>query len=200
MNTIWERIDHWLTAHAPQVLESLNPGATDQEIAQVEEILGVDFPEDFKQSYRIHNGQHEDSYSLFPNLQFLSLQGIIEIYKKWPEFLDEKFICDPEDVSEGIWNGWWHPKWIPFTLESNGACECVDLAPATGGNVGQVIIVEWKESTRGLIAPSFRAYLETFAEALEQGKYQFSEDDYGLVNLVDFERLESNDNPTVPED
>jgi cell wall assembly regulator SMI1 len=75
-------------------------------------------------------------------------------------------------------------------MESNGASECLDLAPAAGGNVGQVIIVEWQEPTRGLIAPNFRVYLETFADALERGEYWFSEDGYGLVDLGDFEILD----------
>ncbi|MBW4679589.1 MAG: SMI1/KNR4 family protein [Microcoleus vaginatus WJT46-NPBG5] len=184
MKIIWERIHNWLAANAPQVLESLKPGATDEEMYQAETFFGVKFPEDFKLSYRVHNGQKEESYCLFPYLDFLSLQSAIEISEKWQNCSDNKFRCNPEDISEGIWNGWWNPNWIPVSMESNGACECVDLAPAAGGNVGQVIIVEWQEPTRRLIAPNFRVYLESFADALERGEYCFSEDDYGLVDLA----------------
>ena len=187
MKTIWERIENWLTVHAPQILEGLNPGVTEEEIDRAEEFFGVKFPEDLKQFYRIHNGQTEDSYCLFPHLEFLSAQNMVEISQKWREGSDENFICDSEDVSEEIQNLWWHPHWIPFTMESNGACECVDLAPTPAGNAGQVIFVEWRESTRGLISPSFKAHLEAFADALERGEYRFSEDDYGLVDSADFE-------------
>lgn len=190
MKIIWERIDNWLAANAPQVLKSFRPGANDEEIDRAEVFFGVEFPEDFKLSYRVHNGQDKESYSLFPNLEFLSLQSAIEISEKWQDCSDDNFRCDRDDIFEGIWNGWWNPNWIPFTNESNGACECVDLAPAAGGNVGQVIIVEWQEPTRGLIAPNFRVYLETFADALERGEYRFSENGYGLVDLVDFEILD----------
>ncbi|MBD2121075.1 SMI1/KNR4 family protein [Trichocoleus sp. FACHB-262] len=192
MEIIWKKIDSWLTTHAPQVMESLHSEATDEEIAQAEAFFGVDFPDDLRLSYRIHNGQAEDSYSLFPELEFLSLQSMIAISQKWQDCANEDFRCAPEDISEGIWNGWWNRYWIPFTNESNGACECVDLAPAAGGCVGQVVIVEWQEPARQLVAPSFRAYLERFADTLERGEYQFSEDGYGLVDLVDFEILESN--------
>jgi cell wall assembly regulator SMI1 len=189
MKIIWERIHNWLAANAPQVLTSLKPGATDEEIDRAQAFFGVEFPEDFKLSYRVHNGQDEESYSLFPHLEFLSLESAIEISEKWQDCSDDNFRCDRENIFEGIWNGWWNQNWIPFTMESNGACECVDLAPAAGGNVGQVIIVEWQEPTRGLIAPNFRVYLETFADALERGEYRFSEDGYGLV-VVDVEILD----------
>lgn len=36
MKMIWERIDNWLAANAPQVLKSLRPGATDEEIDRAE--------------------------------------------------------------------------------------------------------------------------------------------------------------------
>ena len=189
MKIIWERIHDWLAVNAPQVLENLRPGANDEEIYRAEAFFGVEFPEDFKLSYRVHDGQEEECCSLFPYLEFLSLQNVIKISEKWQNYSDDNFRCDPEYIFEGIWNGWWNPNWIPFTNESNGACQCVDLAPAAGGNVGQIIIVEWQEATRGLIAPSFRVYVETFADALERGEYRFSEDGYGLVDLVDFEIL-----------
>ncbi|MBD2041432.1 SMI1/KNR4 family protein [Microcoleus sp. FACHB-672] len=182
MEIVWERIHNWLKANAPQVLESLRSGATDEEIYQAEVFFNVKFPEDFKLSYCVHNGQEEESYCLFPHLDFLSLERAIEISKKWQDCSDDNFKCDPEDISKEIWNGWWNPNWIPLTMESNGACECIDLDPSADGNVGQVIIVEWREPDRLLIAPNLRVYLETFAEALERGEYWFSEDYGGLVD------------------
>lgn len=193
MQTVWRRIDSWLATHAPQVMESLHSGATDEEIAQAEAFLGVDFPDDLRLSYQIHDGQAEGSYSLFPYLEFLSLQNMVVRSQKWQDGENEDFRCEPENISEGIWNGWWNRYWIPFTTEGNGACQCVDLAPAAGGCVGQVVMIEWQEPGRWLVAPSLRAYLETFADALERGEYRFSENGYGLVDSVDFGLLESND-------
>jgi cell wall assembly regulator SMI1 len=129
MKIIWERIHDWLAVNAPQVLENLRPGANDEEIYRAEAFFGVEFPEDFKLSYRVHDGQEEECCSLFPYLEFLSLQNVIKISEKWQNYSDDNFRCDPEYIFEGIWNGWWNPNWIPFTNESNGACQCVDLAP-----------------------------------------------------------------------
>lgn len=52
----WQRIDLWLATHAPRVFDQLNPGASEADIAEAEATLGFALPEDFKASYRIHNG------------------------------------------------------------------------------------------------------------------------------------------------
>jgi len=56
MGRIWERIEAWLKINAPEILNRLEPGASQAEIENTAAILGVEFPEDFKASYRIHNG------------------------------------------------------------------------------------------------------------------------------------------------
>ncbi len=191
MRATWKRIDEWLRVNAPQVLKGLQPGANQEEIQRAEDFFGVKFPDDVKESYRIHNGQGEESYYLFPHLEFLSLEAMIGMWQSWQEVGSEGFEYAQEDIDEGVWKGWWHPKWIPLTYESNGACECLDLAPAPGGAVGQIILVEWQESTRGIVAPNFRAWLSEFATELERGEYLFSENGYGLVDRTDFSILES---------
>ena len=57
MRDLWDRIERWLAANVPDMLEGLNPGATTQEIEETEAFLGVSFPDDVRASYLIHNGQ-----------------------------------------------------------------------------------------------------------------------------------------------
>ena len=57
MNEVWQRIRNWLETNAPDVLNSFQGGATDREIAEAEDWLSIQFPEDVKAFYRIHNGQ-----------------------------------------------------------------------------------------------------------------------------------------------
>ena len=59
MKTIGHRIDFWLAANAPEILNNLQPGATPEAIKAAEQFLEIEFPEDVKSSYRIHNGQFE---------------------------------------------------------------------------------------------------------------------------------------------
>ena len=50
METIWNRIETWLAINAPEILDSLQPGATDQAINKAEAFLESKLPEDVKAS------------------------------------------------------------------------------------------------------------------------------------------------------
>ena len=97
MQLSWTRIENWLADNAPEILENLNPGATEEEIKRTEEFLGLSFPEDVKDSYRIHNGQkpyvdtldgQQWDYCLIDYRQLLSLARIKDEWSIWKELLD----------------------------------------------------------------------------------------------------------------
>lgn len=53
----WQRIDAWIQQFAPSRANTyFYPGASQEQITHVEAALGVEIPEDVKESYRIHNG------------------------------------------------------------------------------------------------------------------------------------------------
>lgn len=54
----WKRIKDFLRQEFPQVLTSLRPGATEEEIAEAEEALGCKMPLSLAVLYRMHNGQN----------------------------------------------------------------------------------------------------------------------------------------------
>ena len=97
MQLIWTRIENWLADNAPEILENLNPGATEEEIKRTEEFLGISFPEDVKDSDRIHNGQksyfdtpdrQQWDYCLIDYRHLLSLDRIKHEWSIWKELLD----------------------------------------------------------------------------------------------------------------
>ncbi|KAF6264373.1 hypothetical protein COO60DRAFT_178714 [Scenedesmus sp. NREL 46B-D3] len=53
----WRRIERHLQLHSPQILATLNPGATAQQVQQAEEALGHPLPLAVRCIYRVHNGQ-----------------------------------------------------------------------------------------------------------------------------------------------
>ncbi|KAF8060480.1 SKIP16 [Scenedesmus sp. PABB004] len=53
----WGGLKAWLREHAPQVLETLNPGATPAQVAEAEAALGHPLPLALRCIYRVHNGQ-----------------------------------------------------------------------------------------------------------------------------------------------
>ena len=76
-------------------------------------------------------------------------------------------------VQEGpIKRNYWNRRWIPFAENQCGDNIYLDLDPAEGGNVGQ--IVDWW-TDRGLsklIAPDFLPWLDDISRAIKTGKMQ----------------------------
>src|SRR5262245_49372290 len=143
MKDVWDRIHRWLGANAPEVLESLQPGASDAAIGQVEAALGVTLPEDVKAAYRIHDGQ---AGSMPPGFlycwEWLSLERMLSTWKCGKDLLDNgTFSAEVKSHPTGpIRDDWWHPKWVPVTCDGGASHHCLDLAPKRGGVVGQVIL------------------------------------------------------------
>ncbi len=64
MEDVWNRIETWLRANAPETLRDLRSGATRDDIRAAEAALGVAFPDDMVASYLRHDGQDHIGYAL----------------------------------------------------------------------------------------------------------------------------------------
>ena len=191
MQEIWSRIESWLRVNAPQILETLQPGISDTQITELENFLSIRFPEDVRSSYRIHNGQSSYEYGFIDGREFLSVERIKDEWQVWKELLDSGTFQKEDgqdqgsDPAPGICNVWWSPKWIPLTYDGSGNHDCLDLNPTDRGTVGQIITMWHDDATREIVAPSFRAWLQQYAEGLESGRFIFSEEYAGIVNVDD---------------
>lgn len=58
----WQRLERWFKVYAPEIIGSLRPGSTEQQISTVESDSGVRLPDDVRQSYLIHDGQNDKPY------------------------------------------------------------------------------------------------------------------------------------------
>jgi len=179
---LWARLEAWLTAHAPALIEVLGEGATDEVIAATEAAVGVTFPDDVRASYRLHDGQRGDFPLLVPGpIEFLSLERIQGEWTVWKQLLGDGTFAGTESAPVGpIRSDWWNPAWVPFTYDGSGNHLCLDLAPAEGGHVGQVISFWHDEATREVEAPSFTAWLADLVDGCETGRYVYAEGD-GLM-------------------
>ena len=72
-----------------------------------------------------------------------------------------------------------------MTYNGGGDHHCLDLAPAPGGDVGQIIRMWHDDVARCVEARSFRAWLEAYADELEHGHYSYSDDYGGLMHQDD---------------
>jgi cell wall assembly regulator SMI1 len=191
MQEIWAQIDTWLETNAPEIFALLQPGASDEEISKLEDLLSIQFPEDVRSSYRIHNGQSIYEHGLIADdWELLSLERIEEEWKIWKQLLDDGVFQDEKgqdqgsEAALGISNVWWSSKWIPLTYNGGGDHHCLDLDPAKGGTIGQIITMWHDDPTREIVSTSFRDWFEQYAQRLESGELIFS-DEYGIVNAND---------------
>lgn len=178
---LWQRIDTWLHTFAPARAARLGPGATPEELAEVEAALGLTLPEDFKASYCIHNGALRGGYDLLMEYQeFYPLSQILSTGKMFHTLLQKPgwrgkeepyFLSDPARQSLPVQPVWYHPQWVAFAGDGGGFQWCIDLAPASGGTWGQVIAWDHEEGPADLLFPNFEALLSTYADQLEAGFY-----------------------------
>lgn len=186
MKEIWERIENWLRKNCPNNLGKLNPPVSGQIINEAESIIGVEFPTDFKDFYKIHNGENE-FIGLFRECNLFSFQDIIREWKELKEFYDQGgFEGWRVDECEEIENTPWNPKWIPFAKNNVDHFYLLDLTDTN--KFGRIIGVFFEAETgRWVCAESFLQFVNQYANDLENGLYFYSEEGEAILFTEDFE-------------
>ncbi len=183
MEKLIDSLKNWLI-HNVHVESPLKTGASDEEFVALEKIVQVKLPEDFKQFYKFHNGQSEEAPYITPLGELLSLDGIAFQWGLWKELVDDNaFEGITSEPDGGIKNDWYNPKWIPFTYDGSGNHLCIDLDPAEGGHVGQVITMWHDEPGREWIAGSFQEWLSLFVHQLNDDYFRYDPDMGNLERL-----------------
>lgn len=154
---------HALKIHAPKILETLNPPAGDDELADFEKKLGLPLPESFCTLYRTFNGQKFGVlFSGDETLhRFLSLEEIDMVKQQYIAKLCQAYGDDWQDVvlpthsvvyGDKIKNRLYDPAWLPIAMSEENVDNfdemsllCLDLDPNTDGTVGQLIGVHFDE-------------------------------------------------------
>jgi cell wall assembly regulator SMI1 len=168
MKEIWERIETWLSTHAPEPLATLNVGATQQQLEHLEQTLGYVLPDDLRASVKIHNGQRHSANGLINGWELLSVERMLEQWTFLKEFYDaDEFVDNSVTVKGNVANEWWSPMWLPVTDNGNGDYHCIDLTP--GSSCGQILMFwhDWGE--RKVESSSFKLWLGDFVAELEAG-------------------------------
>lgn len=192
MRQRWKRIKAWLQVNAPQLLEHLNPGATKADFIAVETAIGKRLPLAFKNFYKIHNGQSEGSDGLIDTDELLSTTRMVQEWTTWKELLDEGTFKDFEAQPDpGIKNTWFNQYWLPITYDGAGNHYCMDLDPAEGGKVSQIITMDHEDGRRKLLAPTFKAFIKEYVMKLESGEYVYSANYGGIIDKKKLEAWEA---------
>jgi cell wall assembly regulator SMI1 len=186
MQSLWTRFEAWLSENWPEGLASLNPPATNEQIAHLQEALGVTLPDDYVACLKIHNGQNTNVGGLFDGSEFLSNDEILAQWAVWKDLLDGGEFADIEsEPANGVRNDWWNASWIPFTHNGGGDHLCLDLAPDASGSSGQVITMWHDSAERELLAPSFGSWFNSYTKRVFSGDIVYSPEYGGLINRED---------------
>lgn len=173
----WKRIEAWLKEHKPRRWAALHTGASPEDLALVEKTVAQILPEDFKEAYRVHNGQENGHGDLVPCLAeheagyfLMPTEAMVSEWKSWKSLAEiGEFAGQEASPDQGIEGVWWNPGWVPFASNGGGDSICLDLAPAPGGVVGQVITMNHASRKRVLLASSFSEWLADLADAIQDG-------------------------------
>lgn len=175
LDQLWERLDVGLPVLTG---EPLALGAARAAITHVESLLGLPFPQDVATSYRRHNGGY--SMQLVTLMTILPLDDVASWWQileelrhddEWarqpPYYFSEEALRLGPPYPGPIQPVWWHQRWIPIAADLGGNLSCVDLVPAPGGSVGQIIDWDHECGPSRVLFPSFTHLLAALADEVE---------------------------------
>jgi len=164
----WHSIEDWDQLH-PFTSESiLSQPATDMQILFVKSVLAVDMPDNLVKMLKRHNGAGHGWYC-FSEGNFLSTDEIVSLYTEvirlrreifHDEYLEHIQSVGPVKVDQS-----WREGWIPF-LKRNKVPLCIDLDPAPGGTVGQVVEVDIEAGQYSVLAMSLEDFLQNILDEI----------------------------------
>ncbi len=178
---VWNRIDAWLAANAPETAAGLRPPATDEAIARAERDMYLHrLPEPFRESLAIHDG----GIGILDCVELLPIRDVVAAWRT------AVAVARSGDHEEAVTVGptrpcIYHRAWIPITGESRDAL-VLDLDPPGGGAVGQIVTASSHDLEREVVASGFLELLSSWAAELEAGC--FSEQDGVLVRVSGSDR------------
>ena len=186
MKDEWDRFKAWLSENCAAEIRGLNDPATSDEFDELESIIAMKLPDDFKQYLTIHNGQGSDGGGIVDGSILLST---VEIIREWESLkyqlentdldLEEYYVERDDGLKGDVLNS----KWIPFVSDRNGNYFCLDLDPAEGGSYGQIIDLYHDDFERNILSVSFKEWFSQYVSDLEDGEYVYDED-YSTVMEV----------------
>ena len=167
-----------LSEEYPDIYQSLNRPASQDELAKLESIIGFNLPEDFKTLYFEFNGQNNLQNPMFEyGYALMEIDVIISNWKVMKELYDS----DTESrtvygISGKIMETWWQPAWVPIAELGNGDFICIDMSPGKLGTQGQIIEFINDDSERNFLGKSLKDYVGQLESNLSSGKLSLDQD------------------------
>jgi cell wall assembly regulator SMI1 len=190
MKEILQRLEAQLALQFPDILPTLNPPATEEQIAFFESAVSQNLPEDIKTAYRWHNGCRclsdeisgpipNEDYLLILKGRWLSLDEMLTQWHVQNELAegDDYFFTqedNPDAWGRQVIRPWCWPRavWLPLAQQYHDAHTYIDLLPGPKGRLGQ-LVNQGLDGAQKLVAASMRDYLRVFTQSLERKELQY---------------------------
>jgi cell wall assembly regulator SMI1 len=102
---------------------------------------------------------------------FLGIDGIVERTLLFREFTAENY----EERYECLGPASFHEEYLQLVGSDNPTCIAIDLRPAPGGVLGQIVAINDQPNYVVVLAPSFRAFLQSVADGYAEGRFEYRE-------------------------
>lgn len=151
----------------PDIEQRLNGGTDEGQLRQLAQKAGCELPEELLQLYRRFDGEDmAKNIGFLAGLQFLPLQKVLSDLDFFRGADDELTAMGTKAISEAPMCGL---NWIPIAFDCSRAWLAMDLSPAEGGTVGQIIAVDYDMDYCWLLADSLDALFGRMTIWLQQG-------------------------------
>lgn len=169
MKELLPRLDAALRRQRPEYYAGLLPGATPNEIAELEDAVRMPVPEDLRALLTWKNGhakiEMEVGYAhegdpLWGKYRLMGVEEIVLSCEEMRDMLEGEEWDDPD---------WWHGGYIPFATDWGGDYLLIDTAPHLPGRAGQ--IVDWAHDAplRIMLCADLAGFIEAVVVGLESG-------------------------------
>jgi len=195
---LWTKYVQLYEAHKDDSSDERELGepATDEAIAEVEELLGQPITADLRALLKVNDGSaNVGLFSAF-NQTFScdDLKNEVGIMRDlweddWKDDNETNGANPHWHTDAGIKVSWWRPNWLPISGDGNGNLIVMDFEPdvAKGGVVGQVFNHDHVMGDHKLLAKSLAALLQGQIEQIEAGVVVWDEgmDNYNTKAFLD---------------
>ena len=187
-----------LEAKGVAATAGLRPGATDEQIEAVEDLVGAPLPAEARALYLAADGQFDLFKGsdrpkgtlmapIFGGYEFNSLERMTFEWSSWLEVRKQSSAEELDDFNanvevrsgHGVKKLYTHALWIPFATDGGGNSLAFDLDPPSGGTSGQIIVIGSDEDERRVLAPSLNAFLIRSTQLLSVGRLTIDAPDDG---------------------
>lgn len=160
---LWDVIDEWYATRGASL--QLNPPASAEAIDALAAHLGVTLPDQLRESLSRHDGTPEGGW---PRGELLSCARIADETTGWRDLVSGGELGDraPSDPAPQMAPVWWHQGWLSLDSDGAGNGAVLDLAPGTGGAVGQILDMDHEVGPSGPRQPDLAAYLQAVLDEL----------------------------------